>query len=223
MRLLVDHRERLVRARVALNSTLQWNLHDLWPELALPGGALFSKKWTPRSPGAWRAPSRRCASGSPATSCAACANSPNDQGARAEITELVAAGRAQLVAEPGLRAADRRQARRRDRRRRPLRLRRQARPSRRHRPDPRQLGHAPTATASTAAATARSTPPSTASPSPAPAATPRPRTTSPARTPKARPTATPSAASSATSPAASGSSCAAPPRSRARPLTPSIS
>jgi transposase len=37
---------RLVRARVALNSTLQWNLHDLWPELALPGGALFSKKWT---------------------------------------------------------------------------------------------------------------------------------------------------------------------------------
>ena len=30
LRLLVDHRERLVRARVALNSTLQWNLHDLW-------------------------------------------------------------------------------------------------------------------------------------------------------------------------------------------------
>src|SRR5215203_1660710 len=46
LRLLVDHRERLVRARVALNSTLQWNLHDLWPELTLPGGALFSKKWT---------------------------------------------------------------------------------------------------------------------------------------------------------------------------------
>jgi transposase len=48
IRLLVDHRERLVRARVALNSTLQWNLHDLWPELTLPGGALFSKKWTTR-------------------------------------------------------------------------------------------------------------------------------------------------------------------------------
>src|SRR5512133_1474011 len=46
IRLLVDHRERLVRTRVALNSTLQWNLHALWPELALPGGALFSKKWT---------------------------------------------------------------------------------------------------------------------------------------------------------------------------------
>src|SRR5918996_4472483 len=48
LRLLVDHRERLVRQRVALNSTLQWHLHDLWPELRLPGGALFSTKWSTR-------------------------------------------------------------------------------------------------------------------------------------------------------------------------------
>jgi transposase len=48
LRLLVDHRERLVRHRVELNSTLLWHLHDLWPELVLPGGALFSKKWTTR-------------------------------------------------------------------------------------------------------------------------------------------------------------------------------
>jgi transposase len=48
LRLLVDHRERLVGARVALNSTLQWNLHDLWPELALPGGAPFSGKGSTR-------------------------------------------------------------------------------------------------------------------------------------------------------------------------------
>jgi transposase len=48
LRLLVDHRERLVRQRVALNNTLQWHLHDLWPELALPGGALFSTKWSTR-------------------------------------------------------------------------------------------------------------------------------------------------------------------------------
>src|SRR4029453_1384607 len=34
-----------IGTRVALNSTLQWSLHDLWPELTLPGGALFSKKW----------------------------------------------------------------------------------------------------------------------------------------------------------------------------------
>ena len=48
LRLLVDHRERLVRHRVELNNTLQWHLYDLWPELRLPGGALFSKKWSTR-------------------------------------------------------------------------------------------------------------------------------------------------------------------------------
>ena len=48
LRLLVDHRERLIRHRVELNRTLLWHLHDLWPELELPGGALFSCKWNTR-------------------------------------------------------------------------------------------------------------------------------------------------------------------------------
>jgi transposase len=48
IRLLVDHRERLVRTRCALNNTLQWHLHDLWPELQLPGSSLFYGKWGPR-------------------------------------------------------------------------------------------------------------------------------------------------------------------------------
>jgi transposase len=48
LRLLVDHRERLVRQRAAFNNTLQWHLHDLWPELELPGGSLFYGKWGPR-------------------------------------------------------------------------------------------------------------------------------------------------------------------------------
>src|SRR5512132_3956860 len=48
LRLLVDHRERLVRQRVGLNNTLQWHLHDLWPELELPGSSLFSQKWSTR-------------------------------------------------------------------------------------------------------------------------------------------------------------------------------
>ncbi len=48
LRLLVDHRERLVRQRVAINNTLQWHLHDLWPELQLPGSSLFYGKWGPR-------------------------------------------------------------------------------------------------------------------------------------------------------------------------------
>jgi transposase len=48
LRLLVDHRERLVHQRVALNNTLQWHLHDLWPELRLPGSSLFYGNWGPR-------------------------------------------------------------------------------------------------------------------------------------------------------------------------------
>jgi transposase len=46
IRLLVDHRERLVRTRTALNNDLLWHLHDLWPDQVLPGSALLSKKWT---------------------------------------------------------------------------------------------------------------------------------------------------------------------------------
>jgi transposase len=48
LRLLVDHRERLIRQRVALNNTLQWHLHDLWPEFELPGTSLFYGKWGAR-------------------------------------------------------------------------------------------------------------------------------------------------------------------------------
>ncbi len=48
VRLLVDHRERLVRQRVALNNSLQWHLHDLWPELELPTSALMAKTWSSR-------------------------------------------------------------------------------------------------------------------------------------------------------------------------------
>ena len=48
LRLLVDHRERLVRQRVAINNTLQWHLHDLWPDVRFPGSALFHGTWGPR-------------------------------------------------------------------------------------------------------------------------------------------------------------------------------
>jgi transposase len=46
IRLLVDHRDRLVHSRVALNNDLLWHLHDLWPELKLPRNALTAKKWS---------------------------------------------------------------------------------------------------------------------------------------------------------------------------------
>jgi len=74
LRLLVDHRERLVRQRVALNNTRQWHLHDLWPELRLPAARCSTATGACASPGGSPEPSRRCACASPATSCAAFAN-----------------------------------------------------------------------------------------------------------------------------------------------------
>ena len=69
IRLLVDHREDLIAARTADQQRLRWHLHDLWPELEIPAG-----RWTPasgwgRSRAASRAPSKRRACGSRASSC----------------------------------------------------------------------------------------------------------------------------------------------------------
>jgi transposase len=40
LKLLLDHREDIVRARSADQQRLRWHLHDLWPELELPAGCL---------------------------------------------------------------------------------------------------------------------------------------------------------------------------------------
>jgi transposase len=45
IRLLVDHREDLIAARTADQQRLRWHLHDLWPELEIPAGALDTGKW----------------------------------------------------------------------------------------------------------------------------------------------------------------------------------
>ena len=92
------------------------------------------------SPGGSRAPSRRCASASPATSCAASASSPRrSRRSRPRSPSLVAQIAPQLLSEPGfgpltaaklvgeIAGAE------------PVRQRRQARPRRRRRSDPRQL------------------------------------------------------------------------------------
>ena len=102
LRLLVDHRERLVRTRVALNSTLQWNLHDLWPELTLPGGALFSKKWSTKI-------ARRLARSQQTMRVRIARDelrrlrelTASINALETEITALVTAIAPQLVAEPG--------------------------------------------------------------------------------------------------------------------------
>src|SRR3954447_18521458 len=51
VRLLVDHRERLVAQRTALINDLRWGLHDLWPELEIPSRALIHANWQERVAG----------------------------------------------------------------------------------------------------------------------------------------------------------------------------
>jgi transposase len=51
VRLLVDHRERLVAQRTALINDLRWGLHDLWPELEIPPRALTGRGWQERVAG----------------------------------------------------------------------------------------------------------------------------------------------------------------------------
>src|SRR4051812_34540248 len=48
VRLLVDHRERLVAQRTALSNDLRWHLHDLWPETVIPARALSASGWQTR-------------------------------------------------------------------------------------------------------------------------------------------------------------------------------
>jgi transposase len=48
VKLLLDHREDLVRARSEDQCRLRWHLHDLWPELEIPAGALDRILWLDR-------------------------------------------------------------------------------------------------------------------------------------------------------------------------------
>jgi|tagenome__1003787_1003787.scaffolds.fasta_scaffold20585624_1 transposase len=102
LRLLIDHRERLVRSRVALNNDVLWHLHDLWPELKLPMSALFSKKWSTRI-------ARRLARAEQTARVRIARDelrrlrelTAATDGLEAEIAELVAQIAPQLLQEPG--------------------------------------------------------------------------------------------------------------------------
>jgi transposase len=48
LKLLLDHREDLVKARSEDQQRLRWHLHDLWPELELPAGCLDRAVWAER-------------------------------------------------------------------------------------------------------------------------------------------------------------------------------
>jgi transposase len=102
LRRLVDHRGRLIRQRVALNNTLQWHLHDLWPELELPGGSLFHGNWGPRI-------ARRLARAEQTMRVRVARDelrrirerSQTIEALQREIAELVAGIAPQLLSEPG--------------------------------------------------------------------------------------------------------------------------
>jgi transposase len=103
IRLLVDHRERLVRTRTALNNDLLWHLHDLWPELTLPGGALLHANCSSRI-------GRRLARAEQTMRVRIARDelrrirelSQTIKALEAEIAQLVAEVAPQLLAEPGV-------------------------------------------------------------------------------------------------------------------------
>jgi transposase len=210
IRLLVDHRERLVRQRVALNNDLLWHLHDLWPELKLDGAGLVAKKRSVQI-------ARRLARAEQTARVRIARDelrrvrelTAAAAALEAEIAGLVDQVHPQLLAEPGfgpltaakligeIAGAGRFST--------DAKLARAAGVA----PIPASSGR-PTATDSTAAATDKPTPRFIESRSPAPAATRKPATTPLANDPKARPNAKRSAASNATSSAASGVSFSRP-------------
>jgi transposase len=51
IKLLLDHREDLVRARSDDQRRLRWHLHDLWPDYEIPDGALDRFVWLDRIAG----------------------------------------------------------------------------------------------------------------------------------------------------------------------------
>lgn len=48
VKLLLDHREDLVKARSEDQCRLRWHLHDLWPDLEIPAGSLDRIVWLDR-------------------------------------------------------------------------------------------------------------------------------------------------------------------------------
>jgi transposase len=48
LKLLLDHRDDLVKARSQDQCRLRWHLHDLWPDLEIPAGALDRAVWLDR-------------------------------------------------------------------------------------------------------------------------------------------------------------------------------
>jgi hypothetical protein len=74
LRLLVDHRQRLVGQRVRIQKHAAVAPARPQTRTHAPGGALFSVKWSTRITRRLARTEQICASGSPATSSGVCAN-----------------------------------------------------------------------------------------------------------------------------------------------------
>jgi transposase len=102
LRLLVDHRERLVGHRVELNSTLQWRLHDLWPERGCPAARCSRRSGRRGSAGGSRRRADDVRSDRARGAAPAARAHARDQPARArDHTELVDQIAPRLLTEPG--------------------------------------------------------------------------------------------------------------------------
>lgn len=102
IKLLVDHREDLVRARSEEQCRLRWHLHDLWPELELAAGCLDRAKHLDRIAGKLA----RAEHGARVRVCRELVRSIRDKTRRAaelecEIKALVEAKAPELIALPG--------------------------------------------------------------------------------------------------------------------------
>jgi transposase len=102
IRLLSDHRDDLVNARTQDQQRLRWHLHDMWPELEIPTGALDTGKWLAKV-------SRRLARAEQTTRVRVARDLVRQIAARTsrirelerELAGLVAGYAPQLLAEPG--------------------------------------------------------------------------------------------------------------------------
>jgi transposase len=116
IRLLLDHHDDLVAARSADQQRLRWHLHDLWPELEIPAGALDRAKWLAKAAGRLT----RAEQGARVRIARARATDqgahPRGARARARTRPAGVGLRAPAARRAGLRAAHGRQADRRDRR-----------------------------------------------------------------------------------------------------------
>lgn len=141
IKLLLDHRESLVRARTDDQRRLRWHLHQLFPELEIPAGALDRMVWLDRiAEKLSRAPSRRACARRPRAAALDPLSGAQSRRARARDRDPGQGKGPGALGPARLRVAERGQDPRRDGRGRALRLRCEAGSPCRHCSHPCLLG-----------------------------------------------------------------------------------